>query len=155
MLQNSEKKSLNFLFFSSLKFHNVRRRKIIQQTVQNYTLIFLYSQLGAVRRCIVSRPGGALKGRFSWFPDGIPKVQRCTTSHVYFEHVCNMNMWFEEPVSRNFQSFGSSGPTGMPSNVLGREVFAALTLRSIAVSQVALRKPWLFIQGQKIRAREP
>ena len=38
------------------------------------------------RRCIVSRSGDALKRRFSWFPDWIPKVQMCATL-VDFEHV--------------------------------------------------------------------
>ena len=27
------------------------------------------------RRCIVPRPGGALKGRFSWIPAGIPNAK--------------------------------------------------------------------------------
>ena len=50
------------------------------------------------RRCYVSRPGGALKGRFSWFPNGIKKMRKYADLAV-LESCCNMKTCSQKSAS--------------------------------------------------------
>ena len=51
----------------------------------------------SLRRCIVFRPDDALKKRSSWFPDWIPKVQKCANDYLINlkkKSCCKMRIYF-------------------------------------------------------------